>query len=445
MSNTKTVIHPGSIVPVIPRDTVLEHTSVVIEGNKIAAILPRAEAQAIEDAEHIHLPDCALLPGLVNCHGHAAMSILRGYADDYPLMTWLQSHIWPAETEFVSEEFVADGVDLAMAELLLGGTTTFSDMYFFPDVAAQHADRAGMRAQMAFPMLDIPTAWAKDSEEYLKKGLELHAEFKNSDLVDIVFGPHSNYTVSEETLTKVTTFANELDIPIQIHLHETEGEVLMSVENIGERPIVQLERIGMMGPKTQCVHMTDLGEQDIDIVARNGAHIVTCPKSNMKLASGICPVPKLLERGINVALGTDGAASNNKLNMFNEMQTMALLAKLGSKDPTAVSAMQALEIATINGARALGYEDEIGSIEVGKYADLIAVNLAEPATQPVNHVISQLVYATSGAEILYSWVNGKCLLKNRELTTLDYSDIKARAAKWREKLLAFAAAQEDNA
>ena len=437
MNRADLIIHPTYVVPIVPRDQVLTEHSIVVSAGVISAVIPTADARLLPADSHVELPHQALMPGLINCHGHSAMTLLRGYADDYPLMTWLQNHIWPAESEFVSEAFVQDGTDLAMAELIQGGTTTFSDMYFFPDITAARAQRAGMRAQIAFPVMDIPTAWAADAETYLAKGLALRDHYRHADKIEIAFGPHSNYTVSEQTLRRVATLAHELDAAIQIHLHETKHEVLMSVENIGERPIDQLSRIGLLGPRTQCVHMTALGEQDIDTVIGNGAHVVHCPRSNMKLASGICPTQKLLNRGVNVALGTDGAASNNRLNMLSELQCAALLAKIGSEDATAISAMDALEMATLRGARALGYEQLIGSIEIGKRADLIAIDMGSAAMQPVHNVISQLVYATNGSEVTHSWVDGQLLLQDRQLTTIDLRAVIIRAAHWRDQLAQF--------
>lgn len=439
MDRADLIIHPRYIVPIVPRDQVLSEHSVVVRRGVISEIIPSEEARLLAADSHLDLPYQALMPGLVNCHGHSAMTLLRGYADDYPLMTWLQHHIWPAESEFVSDVFVQDGTDLAMAELLQSGTTTFSDMYFYPDVTAARAERAGMRAQIAFPVMDIPTAWAADAESYLAKGLALRDQYRHADRIEIAFGPHSNYTVSEQTLSRIATLAHELDAAIQIHLHETKHEVLMSVESIGERPIDQLSRLGLLGPRTQCVHMTALGDQDIDTVVANGAHVVHCPRSNMKLASGICPTQKLLDRGVNVALGTDGAASNNRLNMLSELQCAALLAKVASEDATAISAMDALEMATLRGARALGYEQLIGSIEIGKRADLIAIDMSGAAMQPVHNVISQLVYATNGSEVTHSWVDGQPLLQDRQLTTIDLKVVATRAAHWRDKLAHFSA------
>jgi len=429
------IIHPQWIVPVIPREAILTGHSLGVSNGRIAFLGPREQApEAVEDIE---LPGQALMPGLINCHGHAAMSLFRGLADDYPLMTWLQSHIWPAETRFVSEQFVRDGTDLALTELALGGTTTVSDMYFFPDVTAERVDLMGMRAQLGFPVIEVPTAWASTTEEYLAKGLALRDRFRNHDLIEIGFGPHSNYTVEETTLARIATLANELDAPVQIHLHETRGEVQMSLENLGERPVDQLQRIGMLGPRTQCVHMTALAEEDIEAIAAAGAHVVHCPRSNMKLASGICPTQKLLSAGINVALGTDGAASNNRLNLFAEMQTAALLAKVDTGEPTALPAATALEMATINGARALGYDQHTGSLEVGKCADLIAVDLTGPDTQPVHSVLSHLVYATSGNEVSHSWVNGECLVRNGVPTRISLEKLRQRTQYWYDEISRF--------
>jgi 5-methylthioadenosine/S-adenosylhomocysteine deaminase len=429
-----TLIHPGWIVPVVPRGAVLERYSLALCEGRITALLPRAEAEAITADRVLELPGHALMPGLVNAHGHAAMSLLRGYADDLPLMPWLRDHIWPAEGNHVSAEFVRDGVELAIAEMIRSGTTTFSDMYFFPDVCAERAEHLGIRCQITFPIFDFPTVWARDADEYISKGLNLRDDVKHSELVTVGFGPHAPYTVSEPNLTKVATLAAELDAAVHIHLHETAGEVLQAVEQNGERPLDSLHRLGLLGPRTQCVHMTDLGEQDIALLASTGAHVIHCPQSNMKLASGACPVEKLLDRGVNVALGTDSAASNNDLNLFGELQTAALLAKLTAGDATALPASDALAMATINGARALGLDDETGSLEVGKRADLIAVDLSQPETQPLYHPLSQLAYACNGSQVTHSWVAGKPLMEERRLTRIDFADLGARVQRWRARI-----------
>ena len=429
-----TLIHPGWVVPVIPQGAVLENYSIALTDDRISALLPREEAQAIEARQVLELPGHALMPGLINCHGHAGMSLLRGYADDQPLMPWLEQHIWPAEAAHVSAEFVRDGTELAIAEMIRSGTTTFSDMYFFPDACAATAERLGMRCQITFPVFDFPTAWAGDADEYISKGLELYHDLKHSKLVSIGFGPHAPYTVSEPALVKIATLAAELDAAVHIHLHETSGEVLLAVEQNDERPLDTLHRLGLVGPRTQCVHMTDLGEQDMALLAATGAHVVHCPQSNMKLASGACPVSKLLDKGINVALGTDSAASNNDLNMFGEMQAAALLAKLHSQDASALPASAALAMATINGARALGMEDSIGSLEVGKQADLIAVDLSGPETQPLYNPLSQLVYASNGSQVSHSWIAGNLVMSQRQLTHIHLPALATRTGTWQQRI-----------
>jgi 5-methylthioadenosine/S-adenosylhomocysteine deaminase len=429
-----TLIHPGWIVPVVPHGEVLSGHSVAISGDRIVALLPRAEARTIEAASVLELPDHVLLPGLVNAHGHAAMTLLRGYADDKPLMPWLEQHIWPLEAAHVSAGFVRDGAELAIAEMIRCGTTTFSDMYFFPDACAEVALRLGMRCQITFPILDFPTVWARDADEYISKGLALRDATKHRELVTVGFGPHAPYTVSEPNLVKVATLAAELDAAVQIHLHETRAEVLLAVEQNGERPLDTLHRLGLLGPRTQCVHMVDLGDRDIALLGETGAHVVHCPQSNMKLASGACPVRTLLANGVNVAMGTDSAASNNDLNLFGEMQTAAMLAKLQAMDASALPAADALAMATLGGARALGLEDRIGSLEVGKQADLIAVDLGQPETQPVYNPLSQLVYACNGSQVSHSWIAGVPVMAARQLTRTDLAALGARVREWRDRI-----------
>ena len=429
-----TLLHPGWIIPVAPAGQILRNHSLAIRGEQIVAVMPRTESAKLQAAEVFELPDHALLPGLINAHGHAAMSLLRGYADDLSLMPWLEQHIWPAEGRHVSDEFVADGAALAITEMLRAGTTTFSDMYFYPDACARVAQRMGMRCQISFPVLDFPTAWARDADDYISKGLALRDAVKHSRLISVGFGPHAPYTVSHPNLAKVAMLAAELDASIQIHLHETRGEVLQAVEAHGERPLDSLHRLGLLGPRTQCVHMTDLGEQDIALLAETGAQVVHCPQSNMKLASGACPVARLLAAGVNVALGTDSAASNNGLNLFGEMRSAALLAKLTSSDASALSATQALYMATLGGARALGLDEQIGSLETGKLADLIAVDLSGPETQPVYNPVSQLVYACNGSQVTHSWIGGQLRLRERELQGVDLAAITARTEYWQQRI-----------
>lgn len=423
------------IIPVVPRNRIFEDCALLINEEKIHGIVPVSELEAnFEAKDTLRLDSHALMPGLINCHSHAAMSLLRGYADDKPLMTWLEDHIWPAEAQWVSESFVEDGTELAIAEMLLSGTTCFSDMYFFPEVSAKVALDSGIRAQIAFPILDFPTAWGSGPEEYLEKGLKLHDEYRSIDRISIAFGPHAPYTVSDEPLQKISMYAEELQLPVQIHLHETEFEVEQSLSDRGERPSQRLHQLGLISPLSQCVHMTQINELDIELLKQNAAHVVHCPDSNLKLASGLCPIQSLLENNINVCLGTDGAASNNDLNLFNEMQQAALLAKYESKNAEAVDAMTALEIATINGAKAMGIADKTGSLEAGKYADLCAVDLSGIQFQPIYNPISQLVYSNAGSAVTDVWVGGKHLVKRGELSTLNQSQILKNAKTWAEKI-----------
>jgi len=428
------LLHPDWIVPVVPHGAVLHNHSIALTGDRISSLLPTEEAGAIAAHEVLELPGQVLLPGLINCHGHASMSLLRGYADDLPLMPWLEQHIWPEEKAHASEQFAPDGMELAIAEMIRSGTTTFSDMFLFPDIGAATAQRLGMRCQIAFPIWDFATPWALDTEDYISKGLAVRDQFKHSPLVTVAFGPHSPYTVSEDDLTRVATLASELDAVIHIHLHETTGEVLQAVEQNGERPLDTLHRLGLLGPRTQCVHMTDLGDQDIALLAATGAHVVHCPQSNMKLASGTCRVNDLLKKGVNVALGTDSAASNNNLNMFGEMKSAALLAKLQSGDATALPAADALALATINGAKAMGLEDRLGSLEVGKQADLIAVDLNGPETQPLYNPLSQLVYACNGSQVSHSWIAGEQVMSQRELRRIDLPALAGRIDEWQQRI-----------
>ncbi len=430
------LIHPQWIVPVVPHGAVLRDYSIATEGDRISALLPRSDARNIDADEELELPGQVVLPGLVNSHGHAALCLLRGFADDTPLMTWLEEHIWPAEFAHMSEDYVRDGTELAIAEMIRSGTTTYSDMHLFPNVSAATARRLRMRCQITFPVIDFASDWGRDAADYISKGLALRDEYKHVDLVNVVFGPHAPYTVSEENLARVATLAAELDIGVQIHLHETSGEVEQSLEEHGERPLHKLNRLGLLGPRTQCVHMTALDAGDIALVAQTGASVVHCPQSNMKLASGTCPVGALRAGGVNVALGTDSAASNNNLNLFQEMQAAALLAKLDSGDAAALPAADALAMATIAGARAMGLEHSIGSLEPGKQADMIAVDLGQPETQPLYNVLSQLVYACNGSQVRHSWIAGEPVLVDRELVLIDLPGLAARVDAWRERIAA---------
>ncbi len=430
-----TLIHARWIIPVEPESVTYEHHSLAIHAGKIIDLLPTETALKIYTATTTeNLANHALLPGLINCHTHSAMTLLRGVADDLALMDWLQNHIWPLEQKWMSPEFVKDGTDIAIAEMLLGGTTCFNDMYFFPDITAQQAIEHGIRAKVGLIVIDFPSAWAENSEEYIAKGLALHAQLQDASLCSTSFAPHAPYTVSDAPLEKIKALADELKLPIHMHIHETAFEVTQAQTESGQRPLARLAALGLINSSLLAVHMTQLNADEINLLAETGAHIVHCPESNLKLASGFCPVAQCLAAGVNVALGTDGAASNNDLDMFGEMRTAALLAKGVSGDASAVPAMTALKMATINGAKALGLDDITGSLTVGKAADVIAIDLSALETQPLYSPISQIVYAASRQQVSDVWVEGKHLVKQRQLTTMSIDDLKEKAQLWQARL-----------
>ena len=435
MEKIDTLLLGRWVIPVEPEGVVHEHYAIAIRDGRIVEVLPIvASHQKYQADVTLNLENHALLPGLINAHTHAAMSLFRGLADDLPLMEWLNNHIWPAEATWISPEFVRDGSRLAIAEMLRGGTTCFNDMYFFPDETARVAAEAHIRATVGMILIDFPTIWASNADEYIRKGLQLHDEYRNHSLVRTAFAPHAPYTVSNAPLERVMVLAEELDVPIHIHLHETADEITTSLEHHQLRPLARLEQLGLLSPRLLAVHMTQLTDGEIAALARAGSHVVHCPESNLKLASGFCPVAKLLKAGINVAIGTDGAASNNDLDMFGEMRTAALIAKAVAQDASAVPAATALSMATINGARALGIDAEVGSLLVGKAADIIAVDLGQLESQPVYNPISQLVYATGRDRVSDVWVGGKHVVKNGTLTTLDGPAIQRRAREWGMKI-----------
>ncbi len=428
---------PDWVVPVRPEGVVLEDHAVVIDDQRIVALLPvEALDQRYPGLEPVRLPGQVLMPGLVNAHAHSAMALMRGLADDLPLMRWLEDHIWPAEQQWVGPDFVRAGSELAIAEMLAGGTTCFNDNYFFPDVTARTAIQVGMRAVVGLPMISLPTAWAATEDEYFSRGLAVHQELAGEALVTTAFAPHAPYTVSDSAFERMRDLAEEMDIPVHLHLLETAGEIEDSRKQHGQHPLDRLDRLGLLGPRLLAVHMTQLSESDMDRLARAGVSVLHCPASNLKLASGICPVAGLDRRGVNVAIGTDGAASNNTLDMFAEMRLAALLAKGASGDPEAVPAERALSMATFNGARALGLEDQIGSIEVGKQADLVAVRLDEIQTSPVHHVISQLVYACSSRQVQRVWVAGREVWSDGQPRRLDLDAVARQSREWRRRLKA---------
>lgn len=433
MKQVDCIIHARWVVPIEPQATVLEHHAVVVHEGKIVALQASDQLDYASNSI-IHRPDHVLMPGLVNVHTHAAMSLMRGIADDLPLMEWLQNHIWPIESKHIGDAFVHDGTQLAIAEMLRGGTTCFNDMYFFPEATARAAQSAGMRTSVGMIFVDFPTTYAKDTDEYVEKALALYDELKNDPLVATSFAPHAPYTVSDATLTRIATLANELDRPVHIHVHETAQEISDALAKDGTRPLARLDDLGLVNPNLLAVHMTQLTDEEIQLIADKQCSVAHCPESNLKLASGFCPVTNLWEAGVNVAIGTDGAASNNDLDLWGELKTAALLAKAVANDASALPAADALRMATLNGAKAIGLGDTIGSLTVGKAADLIAVDLSDIDTQPLYDPLSQLVYALNRRQVSDTWVNGQLLYSNQQFTHLDEAAIYARTQEWAEKI-----------
>lgn len=421
------------VLPLGDNNEVFENYSVYITDGRIVGLQPQGELGP-EAKEHIKLEEHVLLPGYINAHGHAAMSLFRGLADDRPLMTWLQDHIWPAEAQWVSGDFVYQGTQLAIAEMLRCGTTTFADMYFYSGDSIEAAIDAGIRTVSLTPVLDFPTNFAQNADEYIRKTLDVHSKYRHQPLAHVGIGPHAPYTVSDEPLKEIATTASQLQMPVQIHLHETGFEVSQSIEERGMRPTQRLAELGFLNESVSCVHMTQIDEIDIDILRQTGASVVHCPESNLKLASGFCPVGTLLNEGVNVGIGTDGAASNNDLNIQGEMKTAAMLAKAVANDAASLPAMAALKMATIGSARALGIDELTGSIELNKYADLQAVRMSELTQSPMYDPASQLVYTDSSRYTEYVWVAGKARLSKGELTSIDASQILENTRLWQSKI-----------
>ena len=423
------------IVPIEPLGKVLEHHSLIVGEGKIQDILPSHDADVrYLFRERVRLPGHVLIPGLVNLHGHAAMTLLRGYADDLPLMTWLNKHIWPAEGRWMSPEFVMDGSRLACVEMLKSGVTCFNDMYFFPDATIEAALEARMRVASGLIVIDFPSAWAADPDGYLQKGMEVRDAYRHQPLVSFCLAPHAPYSCADRTLEKVQTFAAQIDLPIHMHIHETEDEIRQSLESFHVRPLRRLHQLGLLGPQFIGVHSVHLEADEIDLLASQGCHVAHCPSSNLKLASGSAPVASLLDAGINVGIGTDGAASNNRLDIFEEMRLAALLAKGVSGRASALPAQTALAMATLNGARALGLDDRIGSLLPGKQADIVAVDLSGAAMQPCYDPISQLVYSAGRDQVRHVWVAGEMVVKDGRCLSLDEAHLVRHARQWREKI-----------
>ena len=422
------------VVPVEPAGVLADH-ALIVDGGRIVAVLRATDADRDYRAStHVTLPDHVLIPGLVNAHTHAAMTLLRGVADDVPLKPWLEQQIWPREARLVAPDFVHDGTLLGAAEMLRGGITCCNDMYFYPDAAARAYEKAGMRAMLGMPILDFPTPYAADADAYIARGLAARDMFKHAARLSFSLAPHAPYTVSDATWSTIVMFARQLDLPIQTHVAETKAEVDDAIAATHETPLARLDRLGATGPAFIAIHAVHPDAGDIDRLATHGCHVVHCPGSNMKLASGIAPIGALLARNVNVALGTDGAASNNRLDLFGEMRLASLLAKVATGDAAVVPAATALRMATLNGAIALGLDGEIGSLEIGKQADVTAVRIADVETLPMYDPVSHLVNAAGREHVTDVWVAGDRVVEAGQVTTLDVTALCSRAHAWQQRI-----------
>ncbi|MDT8364737.1 MAG: TRZ/ATZ family hydrolase [Nitrosomonas sp.] len=429
-----TLLKPRWIIPVEPEDILTEHT-IAINNGLIEAILPSSEADSRYcSSNHVTLENHAVMPGLINLHTHAAMTLMRGMADDLPLMTWLKNHIWPAESRHVDIRFVREGTLLACAEMIKGGITCFNDMYFFPQAAADAALECGIRAGIGLVVIDMPSVYADNVDGYINQGLTIRDHFSHQPLLTFCLAPHAPYSVNDQTLARIMVLAEQLQLPVHMHLHETADEIKNSLTENGMRPLMRLHQLGLVSPNLIAAHMIHLTDAEIELFGVHGGHIAHCPTSNLKLASGIAPLQRLLEQGINVGIGTDGAASNNRLDMFAEMRLAALLAKGYSQNAEAVPARQALRMATLNGARAMGLDHITGSLVCGKAADITAINFSSSSLAPCFDPISHIVYVGGREQVSHVWVNGRLLLNDGELVTLNEAAIVNQAICWQSHL-----------
>lgn len=436
MNQVDTILNCRWVIPIEPYNTLHENYAIIIHNGLIVDLLPQEKVSELYSSHNsIDLNKHAVLPGFINAHTHSPMIYFKGLADDLPLMDWLNNYIWPTERKWLGPEFIQSSTQFAIAEMLKNGTTCFNEHYFFPEIIAEAVQATKIRACIGATIINFETVWSKNEEDGFEKFQGFYNKYKDKPLLTFSLAPHSPYGTTDKILSKIAAFSEKYNLPIHMHVHETEVEVMESLEKYGKRPLRRLYDLGLLSKRLQCVHMTQVNSEDFELLELTKANIIHCPESNLKLASGYCPVQKLLENNINVALGTDSAASNNNLDMIGEMRTAALLGKVVAASATALNAVDVLRMATINGAKALGLEDKIGSIEKGKSADITAINLHHLNTQPIYNPISQIVYAASNTQITDVWVAGKQLLKEQELTTIDEDVAVANAWTWRDRIL----------
>lgn len=436
--NIDLLVEADWLLPVEPAGVILDNYALAVNAGRIVEILPAKDAtQRFQPRSRKRLDGHILIPGLINLHTHAAMALFRGLADDLALMDWLSKHIWPAEAQHVSEQFIHDGTLLACAEMLKSGVTCFNDMYFFPEQAGRAAIEAGMRASLGIVLIEFPTPYASDAQDYLRKGLAARDALKSEDLMSFCMAPHAPYTVTDASFEQVATLAEQLDLPIHLHLHETESEIADHMKQYGVRPLDRMKRLGLLSPRLIAVHAVHLGDTEIAQLAAQGCSVAHCPASNLKLASGFARIADLLAAGVNIGIGTDGAASNNRLDILGELRLAALVSKAQSGNPETLSAHAALRMATLNGAKALGIDQRVGSIEADKYADLVAIKLDDaldlaPCYNPASH----LVYAAGREQVTHVWVQGQEVVTNGQINNVDEPQLLAKVRSWQRQIAA---------
>ena len=427
------LIQNVSLLPSPDSTRFIPHGWLTAKGNRITA-LGRGDPPPVFSARRIDGSGGLAMAGLVNAHLHSPMTLFRGLADDLPLKTWFEETIFPAEKKWVNREFVYWGTLLACAEMIRFGTTTFADGYFFEEEVAKATAQSGMRALLAEGILDFPTPDSSSPEESLENIERFIEGYSHSTLIRPALFPHTVYTCSPELLRKCRQVADRYGVPLIIHLSETQSEIEEVYKKYGKRPVDHLENLGLFSSPLIACHCVWLTEEEMDLLARRKVRVVHNLESNLKLASGVAPVPELLSRGVVVGLGTDGCASNNNLDLFQEMDFVAKVHKVHRLDPTVMPAQAVLEMATLGGARVLGMEKEIGSLEVGKKADVVILDLNKPHLQPVYNIVSHLVYSATGADVRDVIIDGKVIMENRKLLTLDEEEILRKAKEWGEKI-----------
>ena len=434
-----TIIEARWLIPIMPKRVILENHSLVIVNGRIHDILPTqfAKEKYPDAKEVVQLPQSVLMPGFVNLHSHAAMNLLRGLGADLPLMDWLTTKIWPAEGKFMSDAFVHDGSRLAGHEMALSGVTCTSDQYFFPDATARGLREAGLRCAVSGLVIGFPSAWAQNYDEYLVKAEALIKRYRDDPFVKPTIAPHAPYTVNDQALKRCAEISQAYNVPIHIHVNETAGEVSDSLANYQMRPMERLARLGLVNDRLISVHSVHSNDEDIARLADAGSSVCHCPCSNLKLASGFAPIAKFMKAGINIGIGTDGAASNDKLDLLEETRIAAMLSKAVANDTTTAQVHDMLEAATLGGARALDWDHEIGSLEVGKAADMIAIDLSHVACQPTLDPAAQVLYSAGRENVTHTWVAGELIASRKNsatfINTLEPNELINIASRWQNR------------